>query len=322
MNLQLTLYYALVLRTQLVECFWPPPVDIDFKQEEVFELSDPIKVEEVQDVYDEDEMIQDQHRKALGVKPYADKLYVFHRNLKREEVKKTPVERKQRQKFVESNPDLEEPIPWKAGIVNEKGEFSEDVYYFDGDNLKESRKRKRADGESTEPNYDYAQMKAEYNKLAEEAARSKETLNYTEVKEDETPKEAVETAVDFKKISKNCTEQEKRGIGLQAVECLFADLSNPKMKNRTLERIIRITIIWMSIYLVVATFCWCQYGWCCCCCRCKICRPREQIDEAKKFFVENPLGVYKENEDTTHRYQPTYYEKYALKQLEKELGRL
>ncbi|VEN64790.1 unnamed protein product [Callosobruchus maculatus] len=321
MKLQLTLYYALVLGTQSVDSFWPPPVDIDLKQQEVFELSDPIKDEEVQDVYDEDEMIQEHHRKALGVKPYSDELYIFHRNLKREEVKKTPVETKQIQKFAESNPDVEEAVPWKAGIVNEKGEFSEDVYYFDGEDLKESKKRKRADEETTEANYDYAHMKAEYNKLAEEAARSKETLNYTEVKEDETPKEAVETAMDLK-VPKNCTEQEKLGIGLQAIECLLNDLSNPKMKNRTLERIIRITIIWMSIYLVLATFCWCQYGWCCCCFRCKVCRPREQIDEAKKFFVENPLGVYKENAETIHRYQPTYYEKYALKQLEKELARL
>ncbi|CAH1956274.1 unnamed protein product [Acanthoscelides obtectus] len=234
MKHRLTFCYTLILGSQLVACFWPPPVDIDLKQEEVFELSDPIRDEEIQDVYDEEEMIQDKHRKALGVKPYSDHLYVFHRNLKREKAVKTEsVEIKQSRKFPESNPDAEESIPWKAGFLDEKGELSEDIYYVDDERLKESKKHKRADDETTEVSYDYAQMKAKYNELVEETARSNETLNYTEIKEDETPKEAVGAVLDMK-VPKNCTEQEKSGIGLQAIECLLDDLNKPKMRNHTL----------------------------------------------------------------------------------------
>lgn len=71
---------------------------------------------------------------------------------------------------------------------------------------------KRENEKEKDENYDYNNFKAEYNKEIVEAKNQKDVLNYTEVKEDETLGEAVETVVEFKE-PKNCTAEEKKGIG-------------------------------------------------------------------------------------------------------------
>lgn len=51
--------------------------------------------------------------------------------------------------------------------------------------------------------------------------------------------------------------------GIGAIECIWIDLKKPRIKNRKywiLEKIIRIVLIWLIIYIVIAVPLWCQYG--------------------------------------------------------------
>lgn len=65
-------------------------------------------------------------------------------------------------------------------------------------------------GTSTEVDYDYGHMKAEYLKELKAAAKSNLTLKYAEVKEEETFKDVLKEMVNFKK-PENCSKE--RGIG-------------------------------------------------------------------------------------------------------------
>lgn len=62
-------------------------------------------------------------------------------------------------------------------------------------------------------NYDYGHFKAEYIDEVKLEEKSNSTLNHTEVEEEETIKEAMHKMVDFKETSRNCTEEERKGIG-------------------------------------------------------------------------------------------------------------
>lgn len=61
--------------------------------------------------------------------------------------------------------------------------------------------------------YDYASFQADYINQVQTARKSNETLNYTDVKEEETVKEAVNKMMDFKETPRNCTKEETKGIG-------------------------------------------------------------------------------------------------------------
>lgn len=63
-------------------------------------------------------------------------------------------------------------------------------------------------------------------------------------------------------------------------------------------------------------------GWCCCCFQCRFCKPYKRIDEAKKYLMDNPIGVYHTSKKEKITYKPTSYEKYAQKQLERALMKL
>ena len=130
-------------------------------------------------------------------------------------------------------------------------------------------------------------------------------------------------------------------LGIAALKCIVIDLQTSKSTNSTvriLEKILRITLIWFCVYVVIAIPCWCQRGtktpklyknsnrtipgWCCCCCCCcKMCRPRETIDEAKRFFTQNPPGVLI-MDGKKIEYPPTTYEIYTQQRLEKALFNL
>lgn len=110
-----------------------------------------------------------------------------------------------------------------------------------------------------------------------------------------------------------------------AVECFWLELQKPKStseKMQLLERIGRLVLIWFCIYLVIAIPCWCQRGWCCCCFQCRFCKPRERIDEAKTFLMNNPPGVYYTSDNEKIVYTPTRYEEYEYKKLKNILLKL
>lgn len=69
----------------------------------------------------------------------------------------------------------------------------------------------------------------------------------------------------------------------------------------------------ISLYQVGIT------GWCCCCFRCKFCRPRSRINEAKKFMMDNPPGTFVSEDKKTINYKPTVYENDAYEKLKKTL---
>lgn len=71
---------------------------------------------------------------------------------------------------------------------------------------------RRETEEQEDPNYDYESLKQEYEAAVIESKLSNKTLNFTDVKEDESVKEALEIIVKSK-IPGNCTEEEMSGIG-------------------------------------------------------------------------------------------------------------
>lgn len=181
--------------------------------------------------------------------------------------------------------------------------------------------------EKRNKDYDYKSLEKEYEEEIQKVKSSNDTLNFTEINEDESAKEAVKSLIAFDKLPRNCTKEEISKIGLGAVECFFIDVKNITNKTRPEQimlgkRILKVVLIWFCIYLAIAIPCWCQKGWCCCCCRCKFCRPLESIDEAKKFLVANPIGTYNSQEDGEVLFEPSVYEKQAQKKLEHVLMRL
>ncbi|CAG9863411.1 unnamed protein product [Phyllotreta striolata] len=327
MSLQMTHVNCLIITFAMVlqETFsiWPPPYNLTLNDEETFEIFDPIDPEDLQEVYDE-EMISKEDMRNLQVESDNDKYYRIHRSVNNDkenswDIGEEPV--KKREIFEEFNPDVEYPAPFKAGLVNAEGEFvnEDDVIYFDDRNEDVAGKKKREDQVSTEDNYDYNKLKEQFDNEVKQASVSNETVNYTNVKEDESIKDSIKTFLDIGKEPKNCTNEERKGIGLGAIECLWADFRKPKLRNHLLEKVIRIALIWFIVYLVIAIPLWCQYGWCCCCCRCAICRPLEQIEEVKRFCAQNPPGTYHDEDGNATKYEPTRFEKYAQKALEKQL---
>lgn len=115
----------------------------------------------------------------------------------------------------------------------------------------------------SEKDYDYSQLEKEYKEEMKTAIKSNETLNHTEAKEEEVVKEAMQKLVDFKETPRNCSEEEKKGIGMGAVECFWLEMKKPKASSdriKILERFGRLALIWFCVYLAVAIPCWCQRG--------------------------------------------------------------
>ncbi|KAG5879115.1 hypothetical protein JTB14_031662 [Gonioctena quinquepunctata] len=306
-----------------ISCIWPPAYKVNLTDEGTFEIFETIKNSEVQDVYDEEELVKRQDMDKLGVKPQLDKFFRIHNSLQKSKEIVSKDEQIKKKVFETLNPDREYPLPWKGGFVDQDGNFKdEDIVYFNEEALKPDERKQKRDKKlkTKEENYDYSQLKKEYENEVKTAAKANETVQNKNVDEDGTLRKAIVNLVE--KTSRNCTEEERKGIGIGAMECFFSDLNKAKMKNRTLEKLVRILIIWFAVYIFIAIPCWCQYGWCCCCFRCKFCRPREEIEEVKTFFVNNPPGIYHDKDGNVIEYQPTFYEKYAQRKVEQELKKL
>ncbi|XP_023016667.2 uncharacterized protein [Leptinotarsa decemlineata] len=316
--------YIFLLNLEIY-CIWPPAYKVNLTDEETFEIFDALKNSDVQDVYDEEELIKREDLEKLGIKSHPEKYFRIHHSLRRKKKDISTKDKRMKKKVFETfNPDSEYSLPWKGGFVNEEGSFikDEDVIYFNQDAIiSEEHKEKRDDKvENKDENYDYSKLKQEYKEELKTIVKSNETLNYTDTKEEESLKESVRSLI--KKPLRNCTDEEKKGIGILAIECLLSDLNKPRMKNQFLEKLVRIVAVWFAVYLIIAIPCWCQYGWCCCCFRCKFCQPREEIEEVKRYFTNNPPGIFHDKDNKVFEYQPTFYEKYAHKKLEQELRNL
>lgn len=105
----------------LTSCIWLPDYKIDLKQEEEFVISELLDRSDVQDIYDEEELIQEHELEKLRMpKPRPEK-YFRLRNMKIKKTLKTfgvPYNKKQKV-YPEFNPDIEEAKPWIAGHVDE-----------------------------------------------------------------------------------------------------------------------------------------------------------------------------------------------------------
>lgn len=211
---------------------WPPGYEVNLTQEGTFVVSEDIG-SDVEDVYtDDDEMIKQKDLRHFNLEKDKGKYYRLHRmamQSNRYTEDESEMEISKNVKVVESNFDLEEPIPWQAGFVDKKGNFIEpdnrNVRYLNAMaqyTMSQKVEAKREEEavldvknltDIKEPDYDYSSFKEEYKKQIKVALHSNETLNHTEVKEEEMVKEAVHKLIDFKETPRNCTEEEKRGIG-------------------------------------------------------------------------------------------------------------
>ncbi|KAF9414037.1 hypothetical protein HW555_007915 [Spodoptera exigua] len=137
--------------------------------------------------------------------------------------------------------------------------------------------------------YDYDELVNEYNEQA---------INESQVQQCVSHKSTDTT---------NCSYEE--GIGLIAVKCLIEDYVNHRQTLReVMGRLWRIFLIWFLVYLAVAIPLWCTRGWCCCCLCCKFFKPRQTIEEAKRYVVSYPPGILKTKSGEI-LYEPTDREK-------------
>ncbi|KAF5271759.1 hypothetical protein FQA39_LY08082 [Lamprigera yunnana] len=303
------MYILLVHLPIIVECIWPLSYTVDLNHDETFIISD---------VNDEesDEMLKEDEIKSLKLDKDDRKYSRLQRFVSNYNKEKKGYNSKQIRKPEEVNMDLVDPQPWEAGFFKSKSHQGEDLHLI---RKKENVVKKN----SNQEDYDYESLKAEFKYNLLKDKQSNKTLKYIETKEEESFKDAVNVIVHQKKI--NCTAEDEKGIGASAVKCLVKGIlssdTTKKDQYRLLHRIKRVILIWLFIYIIIAVPLWCERGWGCCCCQCKFCRPRERIEKAKKYLMDNPVGTYTVNKKKIY-YTPTNYEKYAYKNLEKKLMKL
>lgn len=130
--------------------------------------------------------------------------------------------------------------------------------------------------------YNYDNLKAQYEDSVKKSESKNNTATYKEVKEDETPDEVVKNLVSVS--AQNCSEtDEQSGIGttnnpdhsvkinpitstgLGAIKCLLTNtnqnLPNKTAKLRLLKKLGLIAVIWLIVYTLIAVPLWCQYGY-------------------------------------------------------------
>ncbi|XP_030748168.1 uncharacterized protein LOC115876506 [Sitophilus oryzae] len=330
------LIFALVLPT--IGCIWPPQYKIELKHEEEFVISELLQKSDVEDIYDEEEMMKEEDLKTFNLHENAGKYFRLHKQTKKINEKGTKdvkrnveLEQKKIQSFPEFNPVEGEEMPWIGGMVGEDKEIINDdqMVYFDDEaksNQTNSLKhpKRSSENDTASDDYNYDSLKAEYEDNVRKAENKKDTAKYKEVKEEESPKEAAESLVEFQ--PRNCTEEEKKGFGFATVKCFWREARhrslNKDKKTYIMKKLLMIAMVWLIVYVIIAVPLWCQYGWCCCCCRCKFCQPRDQIEEIKTFFENNPPGTYHDEKGNLVKYKQTNYEVYAQKNLEKAILKL
>ncbi|XP_066249388.1 uncharacterized protein [Euwallacea similis] len=273
------------MATRTVGSIWVPEYEVNLQQDEEFVIPETLELSDVEDIYEEEELIRDHERKALNLPDESlnsDRYYRLHsmsrnKNFKKEDDVKLARGGELKQNFPEFG--LARPEPWIAGFVDETDNIikNEDTIYFADEarsaNFTDVELIKReVKNEKNDSDYDYESLKSQYDESMKIEETREDTAKYKEIKEEESPNEAVKNL--FKVAAQNCTDEENRNL-----------------------------------------------GWGCCCCRFKFCNPRIEIDEVKTFCVNNPPGIYYE-EGTLRRYQPTIYEIYAHRELEKLIEQL
>ncbi|CAG9766399.1 unnamed protein product [Ceutorhynchus assimilis] len=258
--MKLLLLLSLILKTTAI---WLPEYKVNLKQEEEFVISETLEKSDVQDIYDEEEAIRQEDLKTLKLYENDKRYFGLHRmaNLRNAGLKRKE-ENLYFKRVDEFNPDMEESRPWIGGFVDKYNNImkNEDTLYFD-DEAKNEKIIKR-EAENDPDDYNYANLKAQYDDSVKKAKQKNDTAKYKEVKEEESAAEAVKTLVDFK--AKNCTEEEKSGLGVKAIKCFWLESKkkhmNKDQKFFMLKKVILIMIIWILIYACIAIPLWCQYG--------------------------------------------------------------
>ncbi|KAL3287109.1 hypothetical protein HHI36_001590 [Cryptolaemus montrouzieri] len=319
-----------------IQCFWPPSYDINLHENITFVISEDQKDEDDKIVQDEDEMILNDELEKLQFNENSNKFAKLHQIAfrKRENIETFQVNT---MKYHESNWDSEEMIPKEIGFVGENGTLEDliPIYSFKNDAIRKRNhtanesiydtkhvemKRQYAESSLQDVEYNYDEMKARFDEDLAKEKTSENILNYKEVKEEETARDSLKT-IWREKDEINCTIEEMKGIGARAFLCVLKEPDKNKA-SKFFARLGKICILWFIVYLIAAVPMWCTRGWCCCCFRCKFCRPRARIDGIKEYFTQNPPGVVHDDYDNIIEYQPTSYETYYQKQLEKELRKL
>ncbi|XP_018333335.1 uncharacterized protein LOC108742568 [Agrilus planipennis] len=340
----LTISTILLQTMDFIDSFWPLAYDVDLYENETFEIAEDIASDMKSLTGDEDEMIRQIEIKLLGFTQNSNQYYFLHRLIKRNNKKLKKFKYKmdnttenqqiivKTEEVTEPNYILDDSQPWIGGFVDKEGHLKSNKVIISQQNDTERIISKRDDLLKLEdtktfeeqPFYDYQVLKNEYKDEMEKEKKTNQTFNYTEIKEDETMKEAAKSMIEFKK-PKNCTNEEQMGIGYGTLVCFLQDLKGPESrKTVTLltYRITQILIVLLILYMVIAFPCWCQRGWCCCCFRCKFCKPVLRIHKARQFLAKNPLGIYHTKDNKKIVYKPTYQEEYVYKQLHKALMKI
>lgn len=82
--------------------------------------------------------------------------------------------------------------------------------------IQEKREDKNTET-STKEDYDYKNFKLEYEKEIAREKISNQSANLTDIKEDESFSDAINTIIKFNKETKNCTQEERVGIGIKSI---------------------------------------------------------------------------------------------------------
>lgn len=106
-------------------CFWPPPYKVDLNYEETFVIDEHLEKKDVEDVYEEEELLKKEDMQSLNIKPDDEKYFRIHQEMKNVEKDAKENENiKHNKVYKEGNPDLDEEVPWQAGFVDENGDIN------------------------------------------------------------------------------------------------------------------------------------------------------------------------------------------------------
>lgn len=125
----MTVLITILLLAGVAEAIWPPGYSVNLTQEGTFVISEDIR-SDTDDVYnDDDEMIKPRELERFGLQAHAAKFYRIHKMVRQhnEVFSDKPGIAADNVKPAESNFDREEPLPWEAGFVDEKGDFIDRV---------------------------------------------------------------------------------------------------------------------------------------------------------------------------------------------------
>lgn len=164
--------------------------------------------------------------------------------------------------------------------------------------------------------YDYDVLRVEYYEdELKEIEVENVTIKIEPVKVDHRVQDAVEPIVDIK-VPRNCTDKDRKGYGIRAIECAFKDLFAEGFTESVQLRFRKLSVFWFIVYVVIATPLWLVKGWCCCCCRCACCFPDKVVYKIKEYIVKNPPGLIILNGGKTKTYKPSRYEMQLFRSLE------